>query len=506
MQKLLFSIISIISIMMLGLTSLFCNAYATVSVPDWEGRWIQNEQMPELIKAARAREGNRKIAELIDEKMMSVELRTFRDKFMALKTTAEVENELAFLNNNYSSFPLDLKYVAAQLIPARTMRGIVYKFTLLARKQKITNSVLLTIMKDFTSNMRLFFPQDNSTALFDYFTKPFVDQTGNIVQQYENVSEMQKHFGTEVYKAMMIAAGRIEELKFAGQDIIWDNRIFFGANSYLDGLERFVHIGESDRLASLAGIHAGMHTIGIFCAYRLENLFQLMKEQGAQYGVDTFIWSTVNGVSSHDRFNVIGKTKLSSDKKLAHFSKFKSKYENIFSSQSNADKWLERAFKHQKQSVKYTRLVWEEVKDRPAAEHAVINPAKVNPWGNDIERNLKTMEALIEGPTQLRSAITGETITVDLPTFYGSPVDLKHFLPIEWELGDEFISTELAVGGKTEKIKTRNFYRGRPTKWNLEAYKTLIPSLKDSRDLPAALKTFGQAISANGVVIPFLGR
>ncbi|MBI2520390.1 MAG: hypothetical protein HYV97_08225 [Bdellovibrio sp.] len=502
MQKLIISLILMTTVFAL----LLPDVQAAVTVPDWEGKWISNDQMPELIKNAREREGSRKIAEVIDEKMMSVELRAFRDKFLALKNADEVEKELLFLSNNYASFPLDLKYVAAQLIPARTMRGIVYRFTRLAKKQKITNSVLLTMMKDFTASMRLFLPEQNSTALFDYFTKPFVDHNGSVIRQYETVSEMQNHFGTEVYKAMMVAAVRLEEINLVGQDIIWDNRVFFGAKSYGDGLNRFVHIAESDRLATSASMHAGMNNISIFCAYRLENLFQLMKEQGAQFGVDTLIWSTVNGVSSHDRFNVLGETRITSDKKLAHFSKYKGKYESIFSSQTNADKWLERAFKHLKQSVKYTRLVWEEIKDRPVAEHAVINPAKVNPWGNDIERNLKTMEALIEGPTQLRSAITGETITVDLPAFYGRPIDLKHFLPTEWELGDEFIYTQLAVRGKTEKIKTRNFDRGRPIKWNLDVYKTLIPSLKDSSELPTALKTFSQALSANGTAIPFLGR
>lgn len=474
------------------------NGFAAANVTEFQKanyHWFTKENFADQVKTAKQRSGERKIANAVSEEMMSPEFRNFRDRFLKITTSEQYDAMLNELEAGYSKYPTDMKYVAARMAPLKNLRGFLYKLTPVMEREKITHSYFLTVVRRMVAQMTLFFPFDHADATFEYFAKPYMEN-GNLVSQYKTLREFQNHLGLGLYPSMIESANRIASLNFSKDKVIWDNKIMNGSESFVDDIARFRILGEAERNATMFRLHRGMAFLNRFVAYNIENLMPYVKDMGKLYGIDGF-FSEVDGAPSYVRVKVARKKK----------------YKDLFTLSKNGKEWMTQSLGHIQESVKYLRLLNEELKDAPANSFARINPVRVAAWEREINSGLETLEAVVNGPTELRSPVTGEVIQVNLPAFYTNPPsDMKKFLPIAWDTSSKTIKTDMKVKktvfSKNDKkdvqvpVEYRNYYWGRPTAWNASYYKTYFPSIKNDQDVARHIRIFRQSFGASTIGTP----
>ena len=459
--------------------------------------WIKKEEMPELIKIASKRRNDRKVANVINEKtQMSDKYREFRDKFITFKTADQVAEALDKLNNEYNTYPNDLKFIAAHLIPLKAFRGITWRLIPLMQKQNITHSMLLTQTKKMAAQMKVYFPDTkHMEASFSYVIEPFMvtNKEGQVAlaPRIHDDVEFQLFLTREVYPALLEKARRLKNLNLSSQEILWDNKMIYGTESFVDDIDRFKILGEADRHLALSATHQGLSFLSFICGYSLKNLFSYIKEQGKLYGVDGFGWGTVVGIDDVDGVSSFKKVKIAKRKEFSE----------LFTLHTEGRSRTRQALLHLRESIYQLKLVWEEVKDRPSNEFAFLNPGKITPWRRIIEADLDSVMAMVEGPTELRSSIDGNTVQIDLPRFFNDPEpDLKNFLPILWETHEGKDKSKTFSNGKT--IQYTNYYWGRPQSWDKKIYQKYFANLKNGTEVKNKLRILSQAFGGSTISNP----
>jgi hypothetical protein len=427
-------------------------------------------------KKMAVKRGKRKIASenTISEDAMSEEFRKFRDKFLTIIKKEEVEEHLLSLNKNYDSYPDDLKFFAAQMIPFLTFKSMAYRLYPLVKKEKIAHSVVLTRVLNFASFMRINLPTTQWEAGFRFASEPF---TGD-QDRFESAEELQAYTESTIYPALMKAAQRLQDLDFSGTKVVWDHKLFYGTASFTDNFKRYRYVGEAERIATLASLHEGMAWIKRFSAYSVKGSMELAKDLGMLVGVDSF-FSKVDGVSARKVTSVFNKDD----------------HKDLYILLDGGKEKVQLAFSHLREAARLQVIAWHEVKDRPANELDAMNSLILDPFRDRISRGSETLEKIVSGPTVIRSDVTGELVKVDLPAFYANPPkDLKSLLPNEFRGGDKTIKKKLATkSGKTKRVKFRNYFYGSAVGWDINSYKSLFPEIKDGRDIAKAARILNQS-------------
>lgn len=458
------------------------NSMAAMS--DTGYKWMTKKEL-EKSKRQALKRGKRKIASEneISEEAMSEKFRDFRDTFLTIKTKEEVEKFLLKMDAEYDSYPDDLKFYAAQMVPFLGLKSFSYKMYPLLKREKITHSVLVSRVLDFASFMRINFPTEQWDAGFRFASEPFVADE----ERFNNSVELQAYISSTLYPSFMKAAQRIQALDFKGNKIAWDHKLFYGTASFSDNFKRYRYLGEAERVATLSSLHEGMAWMKRFTAYNVKGSMKLAKDLGTLVGIDSF-FSAVDGVTAKKVKNVFTKDD----------------HKELYTLLPNGKADLQTAFNHIREAARLQIIAWNEVKDRPANELDAMNSMILDPFRDRIDRGAETLERIVDGPVKIRSDVTGELVTVNLPAFYANPPqDLKSLLPTEFEGGNKNIKKELQTrdGKKTKRVKYRNYFYGRAVGWDLKAYKTLFPELKSGRDVSTATRILNQSAGSFPVAV-----
>ncbi len=448
-------------------------------VPTIDYPWMGKAEISKLLVEAKKRETRRAVASSIGAQSLQPDFAKFIDKFLAVKSTDALDEIIVDLDKNYQQHSPDLQYVAAQLVTLRKFRGLVYRITPLAKRERITYSLLLTEVKKIAATIKVYLPEDHAEMVFRYMTEPFL-VNGQVVSQFKETWDFQNYLASEVYPESLKSLKRISEIKIPEAGIIWDNRITTGSTTFLDGVERYRQITDSDRRLTMSSMHSGMASLCILVAYNLDGLTGVIKEDGRLYGVDGFLGTTVEGVTLKDKAKIVSK----------------SHYKYLYTLRSGGEAWTRLAFKHISESVADTEIAWESLRDLPANQVAAIDPSKINPWGRNIDRSLKETKAMLEGPTEIRNVINGDVVTVNMPEFFNNPPkDLKTFYPTAYDGSSEQV--------KVKGVKIPNYFSGRATNWEIKSYQPYFPSLKKGSDVGNAVRTLRQSWGGDLVGIPF---
>ncbi len=432
--------------------------------------WMTDEGFEKDMKAATER-AKRTIASEPEasENMMSKELKDFRKEFLAVQNSAQLDALLEKLDRNYDSYPNDLKFLAAQLIPLKTLRGIVWKMVPLFSKAKFTQSALASMVQQLASAQRVFFPTPQWRSGFEYLTEPMAATD----LRFNNMTELQLYFVGPVYRSVVENTRRLYAFNLSQKPIIWDNQFLYGTASFRDDLDRYRTLGEAERQVTLAGMQSALYSIAMFRAYEIPKFLELTQDIGKLIGVDGFLLSPVDGVTARDRTAVM------------------KKHTSNFTLSPSGTKWTNSALRHLRQAVQHSSIAWKELKERPASRVQMIDAAALVPFDRQAGLTIEQLLAMVKGRAQVRSAITGDTIDVDLPKFFQNPPkSLLTLLPTDFEGGEAYHTKALAGGGSA---KYRNYYRGRPTAWNLSAYQAYFPGLNNQTRVQTAARILSQA-------------
>ena len=403
-------------------------------------------------------------------------LQQFIANFVAMKSADDFANILNTLDEQYSSYPADLQFIAAQLLPLTSLRGIGYLVHKLAMDSKVNDVLLVSTLMATASGIDLFSPPPSNggsgteawQAIFDYLTLPY----SGISNQFSKVNEIQGYLFDRLIKnqSLDVAINRLTKLNITvANPIVWDNRLIYGSTSFIDGQDRFVTLTDAEKNVAIAGLHTVYHNTRVFLSYNNDDVIAAIERFGKQFGLNVIIPGEAQGLAAQDRAAII------------------QKFPALFTALPNAGQYMPQAYVHLKAAVDAVGAAWSSTKAQGTSNNnsfQLLNPARLLPWQRITDASISNIKALVTG-NPVRSAVTGETITINIPAFYNNPPqNLKAFLPTAFRSGDRDIS----VAG----FQARNYRYGEASQWNVGAFKSYMPDVNGPTDVARAIRILGQ--------------
>lgn len=460
--------------------------------------WNANHN--ELVAKMKKQEKGRKIASELDqeyfESKMSPEYKKFRDEFLKIKTAEELDAKLTELDKNYDKLQSeDIKFMAAQIIPMRALRGLVWRLVPTVEDTKIMHSLLVTQVKSMAVNMKIFLPTDQWNAAFDYITQPFVQnghfpfsEAGEAVAQFPKGSEVhvQAYIRNVVIPMLRTSALRLDKLDLSDDQVIWDNKLLYGPGSFPSAMDRYSLVGEVEKQTSLTYIYGTLSELAYQSAYSQEGGIKMNQQISKLYGWDSFL-SQVDGVPASKRINIIRNPQ----------------YANWGRLYDDGQKWMNASWAFLARCVEHGDLAWTAMKSRPVSETYFADTSYALPFQRVIGLRMDNLKKMLEGPTMVRSFITDETTTVNLKDFYLNPVrDLKDLYATQFEGGAEMNALTLQTKSGAKKVSFRNYTRGRPVGWKMDVYKKYFPKVNTGKDLETTARILSQGWGTAAIAMP----
>ena len=420
--------------------------------------------------AAKSRVGN------ATEEQESPAYKAFVSEFVAIRNADDFAATLDKLQREYDSYPADLKFVAAQLIPLSGLRGVGHMVRDLVRQSKVTDSLAVTGLMVTASGINLFSPPPANggtgtaawSSIFDYLTLPYA----GIATNFKSVRDLQVFIHTNMIasRALDTAISRISALNITvNSPIVWDNRLVYGASGFADSQDRFVTLTDSEKNVAIAGLHSIYHNTLVFLSYNYDDSIKAMDKVGRLVGLDVVVPGQPDGVSAQDRTKILRS------------------FPALFTALPTAAEYMPAAYTHLKASVDAVAEAWRTTKaqgNNSSNDFQLLSPAKMLPWQRINDVSLSNIKALLNGQP-VRSAVTGETVTMNIPAFYSNPPqNMQAFLPVAFKEGDH----NIVVAGQT----TRNYHYGEAEQWDVNAFKAYMPGVSRSADVARDIRILGQ--------------
>ncbi|MES2964071.1 MAG: hypothetical protein V4760_09290 [Bdellovibrionota bacterium] len=422
--------------------------------------------------------------------LMSPEFIGIRDRFLKVKTADELDQVLSDLNAKYDTLQAnDSRLFAAQAVTLIPFRGVVWRLIPVAQKAKITHSAVLTMVKQISTGIGIFLPTQQWQAAFDYVSLPYA-RGGAVSTQLENEAQVQSFFSGPVMKSILQARNRVAKIDLKGKDVVWDNQLLYGPASFQDDLDRYRLVGEVERWVVLANLHSTVAQLAFARAYSAEGSSDVMENIGRLYGIDGW-FSGVEGAPARDRVKVMRSGKFAKWGTLV----------------PDGAQWTKASLSNLRASSEIMASVWNQIQRRPMGDSWSIDPTFFQ--SRDIVRTgdmrVEDVVAMMKGPAKIRSAVTGETVTVNIPAFYENPPrDLKALLATGFNTEPEWKTMTFATAGKSVALKARNYDSGSPAAWDLNQYRTFLPEVQNGNDVKRAARVLSQSWGGGSALAPML--
>lgn len=445
----------------------------------------------DAIMKMKASEKKRKPANsaMIDDSMMSKELKAIQVKIHAVQSSEGMETLLTELDKNYESYPTDVKFYITQIMPIRAFRGLFYRLKpLFDGKSNFVHSQILTTAKSMATRVQLYLPYDYADAGFEYISTPFMNSSGKMVESFETEEDLQVWMVNELLPLVNTGIARLEKLNLV-EPVIWDQKMVFGPKAFGDGINRFKLIGEFEKNLSLSGLYNSVATIATSRAYSVENAIGLYKEVGFLYGFDGFgLFNRIDGVSAEKVSKVMRKPEFKITGTLI----------------VDGGQWMEYAYRSTQKSIKRLIVAWNlSSSERKDENLYAFNTGFINVNRDEVEENLKIINRVVTSKEveSLRSAVTGEIVQLNFSKLFNSPPkDLKAFLPTSFDQKKNSSRSVVLADGSTKTISYRNFAQGSANGWDLKEFENYFPSVKSNDDVYRTLRVLNH-IQGNWLAI-----
>jgi hypothetical protein len=464
--------------------------------------------------------------------LMSDEAKALRDAVLSLDPRNTDGLDALIANYESGKTPVtkpDAAYFVSQLAVLRSLRSVVWKASGVFEEhltgdkpfanlrnivfngngivpndrqteasRRIGHNAAFTVFRGAASGLAVFLPQSPSELAFRYVIEPSERNT----QKYDLISELQADVYIRLIKNPKTGApgtltkliGTMEGMVGSVSDaspIVWDNRMAFGKDSFKgEGAETFERIGGLEFKAALATAHMAMHDLLVFMAYDLNGAPVLFDRIQRRFGVDGVLSGQINGLPAQDFLADLSPTPNEAFKSLFTLNSEVNQKEGL----------LTNAYKHLSTAVKLGKEVFEGTKGGRSVSRGVFVSERLAPWINQTEQTVKNIEALVSGPTTLRSGITGEMAQFNLKAFYENPPqDLKSLLPVDFDKSEGLISSN-------QHGQYRNYWYGRPVGWSYNSYKPYVPSAGDAAGVERAARVASHSIGGGLNNVPLFAE
>lgn len=429
-------------------------------------------------------EGKRSPAQAgnLNENMMTPEFKAIRDRFLyKVKTSDELDQLLAELDEKYDSLPNDAKIFAAQVIPVRPLRGIVYRLrNVFEKRSRAAHSAVLSVALNTATNFRIYLPQDSMKVVEEYFMSPFYEN-GKLVSSFNNEADIQGLLTGIFLSKIHQSNTRLGEVSLT-QPVVWDQRLTYGPNTFQDGLNRFRLVGELEKSLIRSAMMGTVSSLYVLRSYDINESIDLAKDLGKLYGIDGFL-SVVDGVSAEKVTSVLRKRP------------------NIGQLLPDGAENMRNALNCSAWSMIFAKVAWDaSSKERKDEELYAVDSGYWRVNRNDIEKNLDILYRVVRSDKseKIRSSVTGDIIEIRYSDFFlNPPTDLKTFLPLKNGFNSQTNMTRMAVmDAKTQKkasITYRNYLKGSPEQWDVQFYQKYFPNVKSNDDVFKTVRVLSHA-------------
>lgn len=428
--------------------------FKTADFAQADYKWYGGDDFKKMMKDA-ARQSSRKPATA----GMSPQYKHLVATILGITSTEQLDGLLDKIDKEYDTYPDDMKFVVAQLVPLKVYRGWLYRLRPMVQKAKITDSVLVTFARQTAAAVTYLMPDAHVQTIWDYVAEPYKDDVG----VFNGEADFQKYIAFNVYPAIAKASDRIKALNFQQQGVVWDNQIFYNTRAFPFGDDdRIRNIGETERLAVYSILQGNLYAIALLTSYKIDGMMAILRDTDRLVGFDAATgWiGRIDGLSAEQRNNIVkaqgAYLTLQCDPKTPK--------------SGVAGLCTPTALTHLQQSVGAARAVFEAVQKMPDDVWRVMNPGFFRPFERQDRLALETIDKMVnsDGWVEVRSNVTGNMVQVNLHTFFTDPPhDLKSFLPDDFDHRNPYPSHQYGNGNQVE---IRDFRAGRATHWNTNAY------------------------------------
>jgi hypothetical protein len=430
---------------------------------------------------------------------LSPDYQHLRDEWLKVKTGDEMEALLKKSLVKYNSLSDDTKYFLAQLHTMIPLRGIVWKARPLFENtkgllgNKSTHVTAVQLLRTSLSSLKTILPTNQTDAAIEYFTEPSIEMSKK--DQFQTVTEFQNFLMREVIPQIQDSINKLELLSKEASDkvFIWDNKMTFGHAAFEDEIQRFKGHGAAEMNFTIASLYRSSHDILVYCAYNQDYSIKLLGEMGSHLGVDSSIFSSKKedfGLTDQERVKLI-KDAIKKHRFL--------ELRNYQGTQYGSS-LMKQAYVALKNSTIYAERSFDHLQGHDSSKAMTINPILFqNQISPNLDKGIKNMKAVVSGLTEVRDPISGETVTLNIATFYKNPLhSLGVLLPTKFEIG-EFEKN--IKNKKGEILKVRNYLHGRSIAWDNNAWKTFVPSAegKDSKYMSEARRIIQYSLGTSMV-------
>lgn len=466
-----------------------------------------------------------------DESMLSPQFIALRNRYLKIKTAAEMDALLTDLENNLSdaaknkAMPLDEKLASSMLTLSVPLKSLVYLISddRFWNGSEISHSAAITFVKSMAANFRLFtgFLDGQSSperAGFDYVTQPI----GTIAQKdrFQNVEALQTYICDPklAYGKLTRSGGWVQsvladwntnsEATFTKNNrwIVWDNQalnssqIFSGtpqANNPSPAY-RYMWFGKAELSLLVANLYGGIAQINMFCSYNAADAINAARQVNLKMGAD----------GAKEMFNVAslgllagvnkpeyGLTEKQNVTILKSFPNLMAKRD--LSRMGSALKFLTAAKDYSRASLDTL------VNTYPDNDRVILSRKKILPYVDDMKKGLSLATDLLEKDEVALASQTDYEHTqitkVSLKKFFNNPPsDLKAFLPNPSDT-KSFDNSSYWIN---ESKDAKNYSFGRITRWNNAALENYVIDAKGNPNpdpLIRALKIVSQVWGVESV-------
>lgn len=404
-----------------------------------------------------------------------------------------VQKHLQVLEKNRSQNTLDqldddYKIMAAYLYAVNSLRGVGYRIQGLSEAGKgkhynrgIVSDMIIIKLQNLATHINTYYPAFGD-VVFDWISVPRANQT----KDFRFISDIQDFVISDLYFDLQRTNEIINSVEVSfSKPITLDGSLFTGSKNVMTPDKRFFNLYPHAVEMIKSGLESESHDLIVFSQYNRDDFLNYQYKQAASL------------LSLKSTLNREGRPKSEVTANIKKWSKLYTFREIKNPLPAGYDSWMLRAWGHARTHINQEANIVEMMKEAKEnlspeeAWQAIANPYLVNLIRKNPAGIMNKRAAIINKENVvLRSWVTGDMISINLPKFYTNPPrDLKVFLPTSFD-------TNAKKFFKYNGKELVNYRYGMPSEWNVQEWSKYFPSVQNNDDIKRLTKVLSRSSEA----------
>ncbi len=438
---------------------------------------------------------------LIYSKVFSNDTQELNKAILAVKTHVELAELIEEYEEKYDSLSTQAKWVAAQLVSLKPLRGMITRVRGLIEKSEngaFVHSQLVAMLRATNAGINSFNPDGQWKAGFDYTVIPyFIDKKNKVVvPNIKTEKELFLYVKNELTPALQLYSDRIEKLAILAESepFYFDNKLLFNSQmNIIDDQDRFVAIDKGVAKSLSASIKLSLSATKYSLAYSWKGLLRAISSIAGSYGFHAVL---------DNEGAMIAKKRI---ERITKKSKFKDLYKrrDLISDVSKDEilSYTKSAYDDLDCALDYSKQAWEFIKASDSKQEfqsfPLFDVRSFMPFNRIIGNGFDNLDDLMDGQKVSSTIIQGETVQVKFKDLFESPPsDFKNFLATGFNVPNVRKILSKSDDKELKDPITGRFYRnydyGNPNAWNYSFYTKYFPDAKDEKGVRNSARILSQ--------------